>query len=288
VAFVAVIGAGPIGGALAQKVALRDRIGEVRLIDPHPGIAQGKALDILQSSPVEAFSTRVVSAQSLHAAAGADAIVLADSGATGKEHADEEGLALVRQIAAFERGAPLVFAGGSPRNAIALAVAELGVARWRVIGTAPAALESALRALTALALDASGVDVQLRLVGTPPDGVVVGWEEATASGLPLGTQLAPHVMRALNDRIPKLWPPGPLALASAAARAVEAIVNGSRRQLTCFVSLESGPTRNAVAAMPAQLGARGVIRVLEPVLTGLERTQMETAIERFSVPGART
>jgi hypothetical protein len=136
-------------------------------------------------------------------------------------------------------------------------------------------------------LDSSGAEVQLRLVGTPPDGVVVGWEEATASALPLRAQLPPHEIRALDGRIPKLWPPGPLALASAAARGVEAIVNGSRRRFTCFVSLEAGPTRNAVAAMPAELGARGVLRILEPALTRLERTQMETAIERFGFRGSR-
>jgi malate dehydrogenase len=288
VAFVAVIGAGPVGGALVQKLALRDRIGEVRLIDPQPGIAQGKALDILQSSPVEAFSTRLVAAQSLHSAAGASAIVLADSGATGAEHAHEPGFALLRQIAAFERSAPIVFAGAEQRTLMALAVAELSIGRSRVLGTSPAALESALRTLTGLALDTTGVEVQLRLVGAPPDGVVVGWEEATASALPLRTQLSPHKIRALNDCIPKLWPPGPLALASAAARAVEAIVNGSRRALTCFVSLDAGPTRNAVAAMPTELGTRGVARILEPALSRLERTQMETAIERLAVRGSQS
>jgi malate dehydrogenase len=287
VAFVAVIGAGSIGGALAQKLALGDRIGEVRLIDPHPGLAQGKALDILQSAPMEHFHTRLVAAQSLHSAAGAQAIVLADAGATDKEHADEAGLALVRQIAAFEGSAPLVFAGAEQRPLMGLVIAELSVARWRVLGTSPAALESALRTLTGLALDISGVDVQLRLVGIPPEGVVVGWEEATAAALPLRAQLPPHVMRALDARIPKLWPPGPLALASAAARSVEAIVNGARRPFTCFVSLESGPTRNAVAAMPTELGSRGVVRVLEPALSRLERTQMDTAIERFGIRGSR-
>jgi len=286
VAFVAVIGAGPIGGALAQKLALRDRVGEVRLIDPHPGIAQGKALDILQSSPIEAFSTRLVAAQSIHSAAGANAIVIADAGATDTEYAAESGFALLKQLAAFEGSAPLVFAGAEQGGLIARALDELHMARARMVGTAPAALESALRALTALAMDSSGVEVHLRLVGTPPDGVVVGWEEATASGLPLRTQLAPHLIGALNARIPRLWPPGPLALASAAARGVEAIVNGSRRQFTCYVSLDSGPARNAVAAMPTQLGTGGVVRVLEPVLTRLERTQMDSAIERFSVRGA--
>jgi malate/lactate dehydrogenase len=94
------------------------------------------------------------------------------------------------------------------------------------------------------------------------------------------------MIRALSDRVPKLWPPGPFALASAAARGVEAIVNGSRRALTCFVSLDAGPTRNAVAAMPTELGTGGVARILEPALSRLERTQMETAIERLSVRGS--
>jgi malate dehydrogenase len=286
VAFVAVIGAGPLGGALAHKLALRERVAEVRLIDPQPGIAQGKALDILQSAPVEGFHTHIVAAQSLQSAAGARAILLADAAATGTEHAGEAGLALVKQIAAFEAAAPLVFAGAQQRTLMGLVVAELRVARARVVGTAPAALESALRTMTGLALNLSGVEVQLRLVGTPPEGVVVGWEEATAAALPLRTQLAPHLMRALEARIPKLWPPGPLALASAAARSVEAIVHGSRRLFTCLVALESGPARNAVAAMPVELGAGGVIRVLEPALSGLEKTQMDTAIERFAFRGS--
>ena len=56
---VAIIGAGPLGGALAHALAARARVGEVRLIDPEGRVAEGKALDILQSSPVEQFNTRV-------------------------------------------------------------------------------------------------------------------------------------------------------------------------------------------------------------------------------------
>jgi len=280
VGFIAVIGSGPVGGALAQKLALRDRVSEIRLIDPHPGIAQGKALDILQSSPVEAFSARVVAAQALHSAAGADAIVIADAGGTGAEHAGEAGLTMVRQIAAVEQTAPLVFAGAHQLEVIGRAVAELRLPRARVLGTAPGALESALRALTGVAIDASGAEVQLRIVGTPPTLITVGWEEATAHGLPLRSQLAPHLIAALTARIPTLWPPGPLALASAAARVVEAIGNGSRRRFTCFVPLDAGPSRNVVAAMLVEVGPSGILRVLEPALSRQERTRMENALER--------
>jgi malate dehydrogenase len=286
VAFVAVIGSGPLGGALAQKLALRNRVPEIRLIDPHSGMAQGKALDILQSAPIESFSARLGAAQTLHSAAGAAAIVFADAGATGTEHVGEAALALVRQIAAMERTSPLVFAGANQQELIGRAVGELHLERTRVLGTASTALESALRALAGLSMDSSGVEVQLQIVGAPPARVAVGWEAASCHGQPLRSLVAPHVLSALTARIPSLWPPGPLALASAAARVVEAIVNGSRRQFSCFVSLDAGPSRNSVAAMPVVVGPRGVDRVLEPALTRLERTQMENAIEQAQEGGS--
>ena len=98
--FIAIAGCGALGGALAHKLAGRDRVAEVRLIDPEGRIAQGKALDILQSSPVEQFSTRITSADAWTAAAGADVVVVADDGASSQEHAVESlGLAILRQIA---------------------------------------------------------------------------------------------------------------------------------------------------------------------------------------------
>ena len=54
--FVAIIGAGPLGGALAHTLAARDRVREVRLIDDDERIAAGKAIDIRQASPVVAVA----------------------------------------------------------------------------------------------------------------------------------------------------------------------------------------------------------------------------------------
>ena len=279
-AFIAVVGSGPLGGAVAQKLALRDRVPEIRLIDPHGAVAQGKSLDILQSSPIERFRARLSSAHALSAAAGAEAVVIADSAETGREYAGEAGLALLRGLAAIEPTAPLVFAGATQRELIGRAVRELKASRRRALGTAPGALESALRALAGLALDGSGADVQVRIVGSPPENAAVAWEEATASGMPLRSQLAPHAIAALTARIPTLWPPGPLSLASAAARVVEAIVNGSRKRFSCFVTVHAGPARDAVTALAVEVGPGGLDRILEPALTPLERTQMENAIER--------
>lgn len=272
--FVAIIGAGPLGGALAHALAVRDRVREVRLIDPEERIAAGKALDIRQSSPVEHFSTRVIGSGALAAAAGSAAIVIADQAGDQTEHSGENGLALLRRLAAIEERTPIICAGGAQRELIASAVGELHISPSRIIGSAPYALEAAVRALAGLAIDASGAEIALRIVGVPPHAAVVAWEEGSAFGQPIAAHLPPHAIAALNGRVPRLWPPGPYALASAATRVVEAIVSGSRRRFSCFVAL----SRGTVAAMPVELEEDGVRRVVEPALTRQERTRLENAI----------
>src|SRR5262249_47028283 len=131
---VAIIGAGPLGGALAHALAERSRVDEVRLIDPEGRIAEGKALDIQQSSPVQQFTARVTAATSLAAAAGADAIAFADF-VNGGEIAGETGLSTLRNIARLDHASPLMFAGGAQRELMQRGEHELQIASRRLIGS---------------------------------------------------------------------------------------------------------------------------------------------------------
>lgn len=277
--FTAILGAGAIGGALAQRLAARGRVREVRLIDAAGSVARGKALDILQSSPIDGFSTRISGAEALESAVGADAIVVADSAKGDAEHTGEPALAMVRRLLAMETRAPLVFAGGNQRELMARTVSELHATARRVIGSAPAALESAVRALVALDLNGTGVEVQLLVAGVPPRGAVIAWESATACGQPLSALVPPHRLAAISARLPGLWPPGPFALASAASRIVEGIVNGSRRRHSCFAAIDVAelPGKATIVAMPVEIGREGIVRVLQPALSRQERTQLENA-----------
>jgi malate dehydrogenase len=275
--FIAIVGAGAIGGALAQRLASRGRVREVRLIDDQGGVAQGKALDIQQSGAVDGFTTTLTAATAIGAAAGAAAVVIADASAGDAEHTGEAGLALVKRLAAIESRAPLIFAGNDQRSLIVRAASELHVAPKRLIGSAPAALESAVRALAALDADGSAAEMQLRVVGVPPGAAVIAWEEATASGQPISSLIPPHRLAAIAARLPRLWPLGPLALASAAARVAEAAANGSRRRYSCFVCVSEGEMPVAVLAMPVEIGRTGVARVLRPSLTRQEQTLLDNA-----------
>jgi len=271
---IAIIGAGPIGSTLAHKLAGRSRVREIRLIDSDVGIARGKALDIQQSGPVERFSTTLSGMDSLHASAGADVVVMADAASGAGEYAGEAGLAMLRQIVAAGVPGPFVFAGASQRELMKRAITELHVAPSKIIGAAPFALESALRAICGVIADCSVVDVSLSVSGLPPGRAVVAWQEGSIAGSPLTSVLAPHDIGAIAARIPGLWPPGPYALGSAAARVTEALTLGSRRRFSCFV--DQG--RGRIIALPVELERGGLRRIVQPVLTNLEQTALENAL----------
>lgn len=279
---VAIVGAGETGGAVAQALARLECAREIRLIDAASGAASGKALDLAQAAPVEGYSCRFTSAPDARAAAGADVIVIADTfGSPSKEWQGEEGLALVRRVWQLVEPsrATIVCAGAAQRSLIASAVGEARVDRRRILGSAPGAFESAARALAAVALDGSPADVSLMVIGAPPKGAVPCWSQATVAGASLASRLPASEIARLDSRVPKLWPPAPYALGSAAARVVAALLGGGRDQHTVFVSLDGElGMRRVVAALPARLGPRGVERIIVPELNGQERVKFENGL----------
>ena len=283
---VAVLGAGTLGGSIAHKIAARGRFHEVRLIDAARGIAGGKALDIQQSAAIERFGTQVTAHGEPDAAAGADAAVLADgtSGANAAQRAGDDGRALemLRRLYRFNRRAVIICAGVSHRRVVERAVAELDIPRRQVIGAAPAALQSALRAIVAVELRCPPGDVSLAVLGRPPEHLVIPWSEATVRGFALSRLLDAPALARLQSQARLVWPPGPYTLASATARLCEtAIGHAGQKGLTCYTVLDGElGARGCAAAVTVELDAGGVTRIVEPSLGGQERVQLETALAR--------
>jgi hypothetical protein len=241
---VAIIGAGDLGGALASKLAGRDRVREVRLIDQAAGVAAGKALDILQAGPVEGSTTRVIApaAQAgVSAVAGATVIVIADAvGPPVGEIQGEAGLALLGRVRSHNATAPIVCAGASQAWLVAHGAAELGIPSTHLVGSAPLALVAALRALVALELNGSAQDVSLTLAGQPPQAIAIPWQTASVNGESLERLLDAPALRRIESRVRYLWPPGPYALAAAAARMTEGLIAGCRQTLCGFTADTAG------------------------------------------------
>ncbi len=279
---VAIVGAGELGGALAHALAARNRLTEVRLIDPTAGdIARAKALDIQQAGPIQRFDTTIRAASDLSALAGAPTVVVADPAGLGADEWDgAAGLAMLDHVARLTPASVIVCARAAHRWVVERGVGRLGLPRERLLGSAPGAFVAGLRALTALEAGGAATDVSIAMLGIPPEGIVVPWNDATLAGQPLAAVLSPPRLRRLRERARALWPPGPYALASACARVSEAIALGSRRVFCGFAVLDGElEVRRHALAFPVSLGTRGIERFISPTLSAHERVQFENALQ---------
>lgn len=278
----AIVGAGDLGGATAAALAVQDRCRVIQLIDETGTVSAGKALDIQQAGSIHRSAARLVGTPDLGAASRADVIVLADRpGVSDGEWSGEAGLALVRRILGVNAHAPLVCAAAAHAWLIEHAVAELGLDWTRIVGAAPLAFEAAVRGLVALEAATAPSSVAVTLAGTPPDSLIVGWESATIDGAPATSRLDPQAIAQLTRRVPFLWPPGPLALAAAAAQIVDGLLRGAHRPYAALVALPRPglPRRRAVIAS-VHLGRGRVTRAALADLSPQAQVALDNLLAR--------
>ena len=272
---VAILGAGELGGSLAHVLARREIVRRIQLIDPAGQVAAGKALDIMQTGPVEGFTTGLDGTTDISRVAGVQLVVIADQ---ARPAPDADDLLPLRQIAQLASRALVLCAGANGRTVVERGVRELGYRRERLIGSAPEALASSLRALVALQTNGSVRDVSLTVLGHPPAHAVVDWEEATVGGFSLTRVLDEPALRRLAAQVGPLWPPGPHALAHAAVEAISAMCGISRRSLSCFVAPDDSSGHRARAvALPVRLGPNGIDRIDLPTLSVATQTALDNA-----------
>lgn len=276
---IAIIGAGELGSTLAFTLARRNQIDAIKLIDSSEGIAAGQALDISQAGPIEGFRTTVKAAGNLAEVVGADVMVLTHPVKSSEEQVtcDEE-LATVCQLVKYNPHATIVCAEADHRIVIARGFNEAGVAREKLLGSAPGALVSALRIIIAAEAGCSPSNVSLSIHGVPPEHVVVAWSAVTIDGRPIENVFNPPALVRVRARIADLWPPGPYALASAGSLVCEAIATDCcKLALTCFAAADkTGQAGVVIAAV--RLGQSGIREIVEPALSPIEQVQLETAL----------
>jgi malate dehydrogenase len=280
--FVAIIGAGELGGAVARALASRARVGAIRLIDETESVAAGKALDLMQSGPIRGSDTRIDGAADLAAVSGASAIVLADRVAASAEWSGETGLAVLRRLKADGHldDTVLICAGASHGALMQLAFDELGLSRRRVVGSAPESIASTARALVAIEARAASDQVALIVLGRPPDKMVIPWGGASVAGHSVASVLTVPELNRVERRLRGLWPTGPNALGTAAALFCESVATGSRRIVNAFVSLDrDNGTKAPVCAWPVSIGPSGLERVTTPTLSARDQVVVDEVLQ---------
>jgi malate dehydrogenase len=275
-----ILGAGDIGGALARQLAAIDLVNRIVIVDDLANVAAGKALDVAQSSPVDGYHTVMAGTADVAAVVGADVVLVADGAAQPvTEWKDEAGLALIKRVGGLNQRAPIICAGTAQASLIERGVNEMGLSRMRLFGSAPEALRSAVIAIVALEAGAAPSDISLSVLGRPSQQVIVPWDEASIAGRTATGVLSAAQLARLDARIARLWPPGPYALGSAAARIVRTALTRTPRIHAATVAVnrdEGSPGRSAM--MPVTLGPTGIATLVPPALSARDRVRFETTM----------
>jgi malate dehydrogenase len=280
----AIIGAGDLGGAVAHALASRESVDRIVIIDDAEGAAAGKALDIQQAGAIAGTHTRLAGARTQDMAIATDVVIVADRfGPPSQEWSGEQAVAPIAKLMSLVPEAPFVFAGSGQADLIRQLAREGGVRGGRLIGSSPEALSSSIRAIVAMEARCAPAEVMLSVLGTPPDGFVVAWSEASIGGYALDRVLAPVQQTRVEARVRRLWPPRPYALGLAAATVAEGAVRSARRaySVLCVLDGEFG-IRDRVAIVPALLASTGIVHRRLPSLSARERIQLETALVQTS------
>jgi len=275
---IAIVGAGELGAGIARRLADRDVSGRVVLVDPDETRARGKALDIRQAGPVVGSDTIVEGRGDLDGLEPPpDVVVVADP-------PDLAERALVplragdfarRLLPALGNG-PLVFAGSDAACLVESAVAS-GLARQRVLGSAPVAFASAFRHRLARELGVRAPDVAALVLGLPPEHIVV--PQAMIGGVPVERGWTVDLTRKALARL-RGRALGPLALAAAAAHVIAALARPRPTTLSVLAVLDGEyGCRGIALAVPVRLSPEGIESVLELAFDPVDRVAFGNAVE---------
>jgi malate dehydrogenase len=295
---ISIIGAGNVGATCAHWCAAAE-LGDIVLLDiPQTGdMPKGKALDLMQASPIVGFDANVIGTNSYDDTAGSDVVVIT-AGLPRKPGMSRDDLLstnakIVAAVTAeVKRTSPasIIIVVSNPLDAMVQRAFQVsGFAPQRVIGQAGVLDTARYRTFLAMELGVSVEDVQALLMGGHGDTMVPLPSCTSVGGIPvtqlIGEQrLAEIIERTANGgaEIVGLLKTGSAYYAPAAAttQMVEAIVRDKKRLIPCaaYCDKEYG-VGGYYVGVPVILGSAGVERIIELKLSETEKAKFKGSVD---------
>ncbi len=292
---VTVVGAGNVGATCADVLAYREIANEVVLVDIKEGMAEGKALDIWQKSPINLYDTRTTgSTNDYSKTAGSDVVVIT-SGLPRKPGMSRDDL--IETNAGIVKSVTENVVQHSPEAIIIIVSNPLDVMtyqahltsnlpRTKVFGMAGILDTARYRAFLAEALNVSPKDIQALLMGGHGDTMVPLPRYTTVAGIPVTQLIDQESLEAIIQRtkmgggelVKLMGTSAWYAPGAAAAQMVEAIVKDQKRVFPVCVKLEGEyGIDDCYLGVPVVLGKNGIEKFIEIDLNEEEKASLETS-----------
>ncbi|MFN4855091.1 MAG: malate dehydrogenase [Bacteroidota bacterium] len=278
---ITVVGAGNVGATCADVIAHKELSKEVILVDIKENFAEGKALDMWQTAPVNMYDTRIKGSTNDYTKTAGSEVVVITSGLPRKPGMSRDDL--ISTNAGIVKSVTENIIKHSP-NAIIIVVSNpLDVMTYcaylsaklpsqKVFGMAGILDTARYKAFLAEALDVSPKDIQAVLMGGHGDTMVPLPRYTTVGGIPVTELIEETKLNAIIDRTKKgggeivnlLGTSAWYAPGAAAAQMVEAIVRDQKRVFpVCALLNGEYGLKNIYMGVPVVLGKNGIEKIIE-------------------------
>ena len=291
---ITVIGAGNVGATVANVIAQKDLAREVVLLDIKEGVAEGKALDIWQTSSILHFNTRVVGVTNDYLRTKGSGVVVITSGIPRKPGMSRDDL--IKTNASIVKDVVEKVIKYSPEAIIIIVSNPLDVMTYtaylaarkdshKVFGMAGILDTGRYRAFVADALGVSPKDVHALLLGSHGDTMVPLPRYTSVAGIPLpellnAEEIEKIVTRTRNgggELVNLMGTSAWYAPGAAAAQMVEAIVDDQQAIFpVCTLLKGEYGLKDIYLGVPVKLGANGIEEIIE---LKLDKDEMRMLIQ---------
>ena len=291
---VTIIGAGNVGSTCADAIAYKRIASEVVLLDIRENFAEGKALDMMQTSSLLGFNTKIVgSTNDYKKTAGSDVVVVT-SGIPRKPGMTREELigvnagivkTVTENVLAHSPNAVLVIVSNPMDTMTYLTFKESGLSKHRVIGMGGALDSARFRTYLSLALERPPNDIHGMVIGGHGDTTMIPLTRlATYNGIPFENVLdqstldkvAADTMVGGKTLTGMLGTSAWYAPGAAVAYLVDSILHDQKRIIPCSVYLEGEYGQSDICiGVPVVVGKNGWEKIIDLDLNDSEKVLFE-------------
>lgn len=293
---ITLIGAGNIGGVLAQQICINE-LADCVLFDVVEGLPQGKALDILEGLPVVNSNAKIVGTNNYKDIEDSDVVIIT-AGLARKPGMSRDDLLKINlgimkdvatQVKQYTPGS-FVIVVSNPLDAMVYAFQKIsGFPTHKVCGMAGVLDSARLRAFVAMELGVPVQEVQAVVLGGHGDTMVPLPRYCTVNGKPITELLSPDKIHQIVERtknaggeVVALLKTGSAFVSPAlsALAMAESYLKNQKQQLICAAYLKGEyGIEGYYIGVPAVIGAGGVEKVVELKLNPEEKALLNQSFQ---------
>ena len=294
---VTVVGAGNVGATCADVLAQREIANEIVLLDIKEGFAEGKALDIWQTSPINLYDSRTVGSTNDYEKTKDSDVVVITSGLPRKPGMSRDDLiatnagivkTVTESIVKYSPNAIIIIVSNPLDVMTYCAYLHAKIDSKKVFGMAGVLDTARYRAFLAEELNVAPKDIQAVLMGGHGDTMVPLPRYTTVGGIPVTELIEESKLNEIIERakfgggemVKLLGTSAWYAPGAAAAQMVEAVVRDQKRifPVCAWLQGEYG-MKDIYLGVPVILGKNGIEKIIELKLNAAEKALLAESAE---------